>query len=104
MKKKGCDFLLGRMYFTGNDGYQKFTVFMVFAPMPSSLILDINKKVTHWILTRILFAKIEPFDTNLEPNMSNLANGRVILKLKNFVLIQKKKILPCIVTLFEIYT
>ena len=51
------------MYFTGNDGYQKFTVFMVFAPMPSSLILDINKKVTHWILTRILFAKIEPFDT-----------------------------------------
>ena len=92
------------MYFTGNDGYQKFTVSMVFAPMPSSLILDINKKVTHWILTRILFAKIEPFDTNLEPNMSNLANGRVILKLKNFVLIQKKKILPCIVTLFEIYT
>ena len=88
------------MYFTGNDGYQKFIVVMVFATMPSSLILGSNKNVTHWILTRTLFAKIEPFDTNLEPNMSNLANGRVILKLKNFVLMQKKEFLPCIVTLF----
>ena len=33
-------FLLGRMYFTGNDGYQNF---LVFAPLLSFLILDSNK-------------------------------------------------------------
>ena len=33
--------------------------------------------------------KIKPFDTNLEPAMSNLANGGVILKFSNSVLVQK---------------
>ena len=40
-QKKDCDFLLGRMYFTGNNVYQNF---LVFAPMLSFLILDSNKK------------------------------------------------------------
>ena len=35
-------FLVGKMYFTGNDGYQNFLVFL---PMLSSLILDSNKKL-----------------------------------------------------------
>ena len=33
--------------------------------------------------------KIKLFDTNLEPNMSNLAEGKAILKFKNSVLVQK---------------
>ena len=33
--------------------------------------------------------KIKLFDTILEPTMSNLANGRVKLKLSNSVLVQK---------------
>ena len=37
--EKGYDFLLGRIYFTGNEGYQNF---LVFAPMLSSLILESN--------------------------------------------------------------
>ena len=61
------------MYFTGKDGYQNF---LVFAPMLSSLILDSNKKVTNWISTGN-----KPFDTNLEPTISNLANGKVSLNL-----------------------
>ena len=48
--------------------------------MLSSIILEIDKKVTNWILSGISSEKIEPFDTNLEPTMSNLANGRVSLK------------------------
>ena len=48
--------------------------------MLSSIILESNKKVTNWILSGISSEKIEPFDTNLEPTMSNLANGRVNLK------------------------
>ena len=35
------DFLLGRMYFTGNDGYQNF---LVFAQMLSSILLESNEK------------------------------------------------------------
>ena len=31
---------------------------------------------------------MKPFDTNLEPIMSNLATGRVILKFSNSVLVQ----------------
>ena len=38
------NFLLGRMYFTGNDSYQNF---LAFAPTFSSLILNSNKKVTN---------------------------------------------------------
>ena len=42
ISEKICDFLLGRMYFTDNDGYQNF---LVFAPMLSSVISDSNKKL-----------------------------------------------------------
>ena len=76
--KKGYDFSLGRMYFTGNDGYQ---FFLLFAPMLKSLMLDSNKKVTNWILTGISSEKIKPFGTGLEPTLSNLAKGRVMLNL-----------------------
>ena len=84
------------MYYTGNDGCQNV---LVFAPMLSFLILDSNKKVTNWILTGISSQKIKPFDTNLEPTMPNLANGRIKLKFNNSVLVQKV-FLHCIVTLF----
>ena len=58
--------------------------------MLTSLILSSNEKVTHWILTGISSKNIKPFSTNLEPTMFNLANGRVILKLNNYVLVQKR--------------
>ena len=32
---------------------------------------------------------MKPFDTNLKPTMSNLVNGRVILKINNSGLVQK---------------
>ena len=83
--KKKYDLLLGRIYFAGDDGYQNF---LVFAPVVSSLILDDNEKVTYWMWTIITSEKIKPFDTNLEPIMSNLANGRVISKFNNAVLVQ----------------
>ena len=51
--------------------------------MFSSLILHSNKKFTNWISTGMPFEKNELFDTNLEPTMFNLANGRVILKSNN---------------------
>ena len=57
--------------------------------MISSLILYTNKKVTNWISSRISSEKIKPFDINLEPTMSNLANGQVILKFNNSILVQK---------------
>ena len=82
ISEKGFDFLLGRMYFTGNDGYQNF---FSFAAMLSLLILDSNKKVTNSISTRISSEKIKLFNTNLEPTMSNLADGRVKLKFNNSV-------------------
>ena len=88
-------FLLGRMYFTGNDGYQNF---LALATMFSSLILDCNRKVTDWILTGISSEKIKPFDNGLEPTMSNLANDRVNLQFNNSFLVQKM-FLHCIVTL-----
>ena len=72
---------------------------LVFAPMLSSLILDSNKKGTYWTLTGISPEKKKSFDTNLKPIMSNLANGRVTLKFKNSVLVQKF-FLHCKVTLF----
>ena len=86
ISEKGYDILVGRMYFTGDGGYQNF---LVFAPMLSSLLLDSNRKVTDWISTRILTEKIKSFDTGLEPAMSILANGRVNLKFNNSVLVQK---------------
>ena len=39
------------MYFTGDNGYRSF---LVFVSMLSSLTVDNNKKVTSWMLTRIL--------------------------------------------------
>ena len=84
------------MYFTEDNGYQNL---LVFAPMLISLILDSNKTVANWILNGILSEKIKPFDTNFESTMSNLANGKVILKFNNFVLVQKA-LLHCIVISF----
>ena len=74
------------MHFIGDHGNQNF---LVFATMLSSLILDSNKKVTKWILTGISSHKITSFGTNLEPTMSNFANGRVILKFNTYILVQK---------------
>ena len=84
ISEKGYDFLLERMYFTGNYGHQNF---LVFALMPSSLTLDSNRKVTDRISTGISSEKIKPFDTGLKPEMSNLANGRVNLQFNNTVLV-----------------
>ena len=84
--EKGYDFLLRQMYFTGGDGYQNF---LDFALMINSIILDSNKKVIDWISTEISSEKIKWSDNNLEPTMSSLANGRVILKSDNSVLVQK---------------
>ena len=84
------------MYFTGNGGYQNF---LVFVPMLRSLLLDSNRKVTDWILTRISTEKIKPFDTGLEPTMSILANGRINLKFNNSVLVQRS-VSSFIVTIF----
>ena len=57
--------------------------------MLNSLILDSNKEVIYWISTGILSENIKPFDSNLEPTMFSLANGKVILKIKNSVLVQE---------------
>ena len=57
--------------------------------MLSSLILDINKNVFHWISTGISSNEIKAFDTDFEQTMSNLANAFVILKFNNSVLVQK---------------
>ena len=70
---------------------------MIIVSMPCFIILDSNNKVSNWIPTRLLSEKVEPFDTNLRPNMSNLSNGKVILKFNNSVLLQKH-FLPVIVT------
>ena len=92
--------MLGRTYFTGDDGYQNF---LVFATMLSSLMLDSNRKVTEWILTGISYEKIKPFDNafdnGLEPTMSNLANGSLNLNLTTLFWC-KKVFLHCIATLF----
>ena len=76
------------MYCTGDDGYQNV---LAFTPMLSLRTLD-NEKFTNWILTGISPKKIKPFVNNLELVMSNLANGRVILKFDNYVLVLKKTI------------
>ena len=70
------------MYITGDDGYQNFSVF---APIRNSLILDSNKEVFYWISTGILSENVKPFDSNLEPTMFSLVNG----KFNNSVLSQK---------------
>ena len=70
MPEKGCEFLLGRIYFIGDNSSQNF---LVFAPMLNSLKLELdsNKKVTDWISTGVSSEKIKPFDTSLEPTLSN---------------------------------
>ena len=78
--------MLDRVYFTGDDGDQNF---LVFTPMLSSLTMDSNEKVTKWILTAISSKKIKPFETNLKLIMFDLANGRVILKFNNSVLVHR---------------
>ena len=67
--------------------------------MLSLPILDINDKFTNWIFTGVSPEKIRQFDTNLEPIMSNLANGKVILKFNKSVLVKKKILFHCIVNL-----
>ena len=74
------------MHFTGNNGYQ---ICLVFAAMRSSLTVHYNKKVTNWISTGIPSEKKKPFDTNLELILSNFANGKIILKFNNSVVVQK---------------
>ena len=69
--------MLGRIYFTGDNGYQNF---LVFAPMLSSLILNNDRKVTDWISTKISSEKFKLFDAGL---------SRVNLKFNNSVLVQK---------------
>ena len=78
--------MLGRIYFTGDDGYQ---IFLVFASMVSFLKLDSNRIVTNWMSTGISSITIKPFDTGYESTMSNLAKNRVHLKFNNSVLEQK---------------
>ena len=80
-------FLLGRIYFKSHNGYHNF---LVFASMFSSLILDSNKKVTNWKSPGKSSEKNKPFGDKFEPTMSNLTNGRVILKSSNSVLVQKR--------------
>ena len=86
------------MYVTGDDGYQNVSVS---APMLSSVTVDNNKKIIYWISTGISSETIKPFDTKLKPTMSNLANGKVNLKVNNSVLVKKN--LRCIAKAFEIY-
>ena len=78
ISEKRHDFLLSRMYFKGNNVYYTF---LVFVPMLSSLILDSNKNVINWISAGISCEKFNPFDTNLERTIFDLADGRVILKI-----------------------
>ena len=85
------------MYFTSNNGYQNF---LVFASMLSSLIVNDNKKVAKWISNRISSYESKPFDINFEPTMSNLTNGRIILKFSSSVIVQKN----CIVSLYSSFS
>ena len=85
--RKRILFLLGRMYFSDDDVHQ---VFLVFALMLSSLILDNNKKVTYWILIWVSSENIKPLDTNLEPTMSSFTNGRIIWKFNSSAILQTK--------------
>ena len=71
------------MYFTCDDSYLNF---IVFVSMLNSLVLDVNKKITNWFTTRVSPKKIKPYDANLAPTMTNIANGRVSLKFNNSVL------------------
>ena len=90
LSEKAYDFLLDRMYFTDDNGYEKL---LVFTRMLNSLILHSNKNIANLILARISSEKIKLFDTNLERSMSSLANGRVILKFNNSDLVYRNFVL-----------
>ena len=60
---KRLEFLLGTMYFIGNDGDQNF---LVFASVLNSLILDSNRNVINQTSTGISSEKAKPVDTDLE--------------------------------------
>ena len=56
----GYIYLLVRIYFTDDGGYQEI---LVFAPMLNPIKLDNkNNKVTNWMPTEILPKKVKPFD------------------------------------------
>ena len=57
--------------------------------MLSLLMLDIKRSTTNWISTIITSENIKSFDTDLEPTMLSLANGRVILKFNHSAILQK---------------
>ena len=78
--------MLGRMYFRGDDRSQNVLVFVL---VLNSLTLDNSKKVTGWIWTGVSTKNLKSFDTNLAPTMSNLAAGKLSLKLNNSVWVQK---------------
>ena len=61
--EKRLDFLLGKMYFIGNDGYQNF---LGFASVLNSLILDSNRNNINQTSTGISSEKAKPFDTDFE--------------------------------------
>ena len=88
--------MLCRTYLTGDDGFENI---FIFAPMLNSLTSDNNKKVTNWISGGVSPKNVKPFDNNLSPTMTNLANGKAMLKFNNSVSVQKI-LLHCIVTLF----
>ena len=60
---EGYHFLLGRMHFIGDDGFQSWLSDI--AVMLNSGTFDNSKKVTNWISTGVSSEKLKPFDTNL---------------------------------------
>ena len=72
ISEKGCNFLLGRMCFSDDGACQNFLV--------TEYRLEYHlRKLYH---TNLLC------DTNVESNMLNLANGRVIIKFNNSAKVQ----------------
>ena len=63
---------------TDNNDYQ---IFLVFAPIFSSLKLDSNKKATTRISIRVSPETIKPFDNNLESTLPILADVKASLNL-----------------------
>ena len=78
LSTKGYNVLVGSIHFTG-----------AFVLTLKLLISDNNKNGTNWISIGLSAEKIEPFDVNLAPTMTNLENRRVILEFNNLVLVQK---------------
>ena len=81
-RQKGQGFLLGRIYFKDDDGYQKV---LVFAPVLNSVTLDNSKRVTDWLSTQVPPEKRGPINTSFVLIMPN----RINLKFNNSVLEQK---------------